>query len=177
MVAQTVKNLPAVQETSVQSLGWKDPLEKEMATTPVFLPEESHGQRSLVGSSSWDSKSWMWLSNYLFLEPFIKSVLAQLWDILFNIQLRIEIYCQLNHDTLSLRGILISEMLKDEKIFILELMKYIYIFGCMCVLYVFFSQIYQSFLLFPVFLLSVLDFPTPTLKKNSPSFTSSIFMP
>lgn len=47
----------------------------------------------------------------------------------------------------------------------------------MCVLYVFFSQIYQSFLLFPVFLLSVLDFPTPTLKKNSPSFTSSIFMP
>ena len=30
-----VKNLPAMQETSVQSLGWKDPLEKEMATTPV----------------------------------------------------------------------------------------------------------------------------------------------
>ena len=27
-----MKNLPAVQETRVQSLGWKDPLEKEMAT-------------------------------------------------------------------------------------------------------------------------------------------------
>ena len=30
-MAQTVKNLPAVQETQVQSLGLKDPLEKEMA--------------------------------------------------------------------------------------------------------------------------------------------------
>ena len=32
LVAQTVKNLPAVQETWVQSLGWKDPPEKEMAS-------------------------------------------------------------------------------------------------------------------------------------------------
>ena len=32
LVAQTVKNLPAVQETRVQSLGGEDPLEKEMAT-------------------------------------------------------------------------------------------------------------------------------------------------
>ena len=32
LVAQTVKNLPAVQKTWVQSLGWEDPLEKEMAT-------------------------------------------------------------------------------------------------------------------------------------------------
>ena len=32
LVAQIVKNLPAVQETGVQSLGWEDPLEKGMAT-------------------------------------------------------------------------------------------------------------------------------------------------
>ena len=32
LVAQTVKNLPAMQETWVQSLGQEDPLEKEMAT-------------------------------------------------------------------------------------------------------------------------------------------------
>ena len=32
LVAQTEKNLPAMWETWVQSLGWKDPLEKEMAT-------------------------------------------------------------------------------------------------------------------------------------------------
>ena len=32
LVAQTVKRLPAVRETWVRSLGWEDPLEKEMAT-------------------------------------------------------------------------------------------------------------------------------------------------
>ena len=32
LVAQLVKNLPAMQETPVQSLDWEDPLEKEMAT-------------------------------------------------------------------------------------------------------------------------------------------------
>ena len=122
-IAQTVKNLPAMQETGVQSLDWEDPLGKGMAThssildwrnpwteeppgyspwvrnesdmteqltfpggssgkepicrcrrckrrrfhpwvrkitwrrvwqaTPVFLPGESHGQRSLEGYSPW----------------------------------------------------------------------------------------------------------------------------
>ena len=37
LVAQTVKSLPAVQETWVQSLGWEDPLEKEMATHSSIL--------------------------------------------------------------------------------------------------------------------------------------------
>ena len=37
LVAQTVKNLPARQETQVQSLGWKDPLEKGMATKSTIL--------------------------------------------------------------------------------------------------------------------------------------------
>ena len=37
LVAQMVKNLPAVQETWVQSLGWEDPLEKEMATHSSIL--------------------------------------------------------------------------------------------------------------------------------------------
>ena len=49
-MAEWVKNLPAIQETQemgVQSLGQEDPLEEEMATTPVFLPGEFHGQRSL----------------------------------------------------------------------------------------------------------------------------------
>ena len=53
LVAQLVKNLPATWETWVQLLGWEDPLEEEMATTPVFLPGESHGQRSLVVHSPW----------------------------------------------------------------------------------------------------------------------------
>ena len=36
-VAQSVKNLPAVQETWVQRLGWEDPLEKEMETHSSIL--------------------------------------------------------------------------------------------------------------------------------------------
>ena len=32
LVAQTVRNLPAMQDTWVQSLGWEDPLEKGIAT-------------------------------------------------------------------------------------------------------------------------------------------------
>ena len=37
LVAQLVKNLPVVQETRVRSLGWEDPLEKEMATHSSIL--------------------------------------------------------------------------------------------------------------------------------------------
>ena len=37
LVAQMVKNLLAMLETWVQSLGWKDPLEKEMATHSSIL--------------------------------------------------------------------------------------------------------------------------------------------
>ena len=36
-MAQTGKCLPAVQETQVRSLGWEDPLEKEMATHSTVL--------------------------------------------------------------------------------------------------------------------------------------------
>ena len=53
LVAQMVKRLPTMQETRVRSLGQEDPLEKEMQPTPVFLPGESHGWRSLVGCSPW----------------------------------------------------------------------------------------------------------------------------
>ena len=37
LVDQMVKNLPAMQETRVQSLGWEDPLKKEMATHSSVL--------------------------------------------------------------------------------------------------------------------------------------------
>ena len=37
LVAQMIKRLPAMQETRVQSLGWEDPLEKEMATHSSIL--------------------------------------------------------------------------------------------------------------------------------------------
>ena len=56
LVAQMIKNLPAMQETGVWSLGQKGLLEKEMVPTPVFLPGEFHGQRSLVNYGPWDPK-------------------------------------------------------------------------------------------------------------------------
>ena len=43
-------------ETWVRSLGREDPLEEETATHSVFLPEESHGQRSLAGCTPWGRK-------------------------------------------------------------------------------------------------------------------------
>ena len=46
-----VKNLPAMQGISVRSLGQEDPWRKEWLPTPVFLPGEFHGQRSLGGYS------------------------------------------------------------------------------------------------------------------------------
>ena len=55
LVAQVVRNLPALQETWVQSLGWEDPLGWE-EHTPVFFPGGSHGLRSLVGYSPWGCK-------------------------------------------------------------------------------------------------------------------------
>ena len=41
-----------------RSLGREDPLKKDMATTPVFLPGESHGQRSLGAYSPWGHKEF-----------------------------------------------------------------------------------------------------------------------
>ena len=49
-----VKNLPAMQETGVRSLGWEDPLETGMATTPVFWPGEFDGLCSPWGCKESD---------------------------------------------------------------------------------------------------------------------------
>ena len=47
-MAQTVKHLPATQETRIQSLGREDPLEKEMVAHCYTFAEELHEQRSLA---------------------------------------------------------------------------------------------------------------------------------
>jgi len=52
LVVQTVKNLPAMWETWVGKIPWR----RAWQPTPVFLPGESHGQRSLVGYSPWSLK-------------------------------------------------------------------------------------------------------------------------
>ena len=51
-----LKNLPAMQETWVRSLGQEDPLEAERATHSSIVAWRIHGQRSLVGCSPWDQK-------------------------------------------------------------------------------------------------------------------------
>ena len=63
-MAQWVKYLPAVQETRVRSLGWEDPLEKEMATHSSIL-----AWNNLMDRGAWwavvhgVTKSWARLSD------------------------------------------------------------------------------------------------------------------
>ena len=56
LVAQLVKNLPAMQETRVRSLGWEDPLEKEITAHSSILAWKIHGPQSLVGYCPWGRK-------------------------------------------------------------------------------------------------------------------------
>ena len=87
LVAQTVKNLPAVH----WSLGGEDPLEKGMATHSTIPPGEFHGQRSLAGYSPWgrtelDTTEWLalsswvaewdWVSNFIFCFSFTLSLVS-----------------------------------------------------------------------------------------------------
>ena len=51
-----VQNLPAMWETWVWSLDPENSLVKAMQPSPVFLPGEFHGQRSLAGYSPWDDR-------------------------------------------------------------------------------------------------------------------------
>ena len=57
LVARTVKNLPAMWVTWVQSLGWEDPLEGGHGNPLQYsCLENPHGQRSLVGYTPWGHK-------------------------------------------------------------------------------------------------------------------------
>ena len=53
-----VKNLPGMQETQVDLWVKKTPWRMKWQPTPLFLPEKSHGQRSLAGFSLWGPKGW-----------------------------------------------------------------------------------------------------------------------
>ncbi|KAJ1366500.1 hsp90 co-chaperone Cdc37 [Parelaphostrongylus tenuis] len=54
LVAQLVKNPPAMRETWVRSLGWEDPRRREELPTPVFWPGEFHGLYSPWGRKESD---------------------------------------------------------------------------------------------------------------------------
>ena len=87
LVAQSVKNLPAMQKTLVRSLGWGDsPGEGNGLPTPVFLPGEFHGQRSLVGYNLWDHRESDMIEQLIhFIFPFIMR--AELFSIILAIGL------------------------------------------------------------------------------------------
>ena len=56
LVAQMVKRLPTMRETQVPSLGWEDPLEKEMATHSSTLAWKIPWTEEHVGYSPWGRK-------------------------------------------------------------------------------------------------------------------------
>ena len=78
-MAQMIKTLPAMQETWVRFLGREDPVEKEWQLTPVFLPEEFHRQRSLVGNSPWGQKE-LDMTEQLTLSHFLKAADSSLQE-------------------------------------------------------------------------------------------------
>ena len=56
LVAQWWRTHLPIQEMAVPSLGQEDPLEEEVAPTPVILPEKSHGQKEPGGLQSTGSQ-------------------------------------------------------------------------------------------------------------------------
>ena len=56
LVAQRIKCLPAMQETRFDPWVGKIPWRREWQPSPVLLPGESHGQKSLAGYSPWGHK-------------------------------------------------------------------------------------------------------------------------
>ena len=65
LVAQTVKHLPTMWETWVRSLGWEEPLEKEMATHSSTLAWKIPWTEEPLGLHG-VAKSWTRLSNFTF---------------------------------------------------------------------------------------------------------------
>ena len=63
LVGQMVKNLPTMQKPRFNPWVRKITYRKEWQPTPVFLPGEFHGQRSLVGCSPWGYKELMRLND------------------------------------------------------------------------------------------------------------------
>ena len=63
LIAQLVKNPLQCRRPGFDSWFGKTPWRRKWQSTPVYLPGESHGQRSLVGYSPWGRKRRTWLSD------------------------------------------------------------------------------------------------------------------
>ena len=118
-LAQLVKNLPAMQETWVQSLGWEDPLEKEKATRSSILSGEFPGLYSPRGHKESDTTEqlshthtfpalWSFSS-----EPSLHIMWPKYWSFSFNISPYNEYFGLISFrsdwfDLLAVQGILKS---------------------------------------------------------------------
>ena len=80
LVAQLVKNPPAMQETWAQSLGWDDPWRRERLPTPVFLPGEFHGLYSPWGCKELDKTEQLSLSFVVIRLPLTSGVFPH-WSV------------------------------------------------------------------------------------------------
>ena len=76
LVAQMVNNLPAMQETQVQSLVRKIPWRRKWQPTPVFLSGKPHEQRSLARCSPWGHKESDMTEQLIDTHPFLSSYLS-----------------------------------------------------------------------------------------------------
>ena len=104
LVAQLVKNLPAVQEAWVQSLGGKIPWRRELLLTPVFWPGEFHGLYSVWGCKELDMTEQFSLSAFFMVQcsyPYtttgktisltIRTFVGKVMSLLFNMLSRLVI--------------------------------------------------------------------------------------
>ena len=83
-----VKNLPAMRRPGFNPWVGKIHWRREWQPSPVFLPEESHGQRSLAGYSPWghkESDTTKWLKHSTEVEVMITEVEVNLWKDLDDI--------------------------------------------------------------------------------------------
>ena len=62
-VGSAVKTLPVSRRPRFDPWVGKIPQRRKWQSTPLFLPRESYGQRSLAGYSPWGHKSWTWLND------------------------------------------------------------------------------------------------------------------
>ena len=72
LVSQLVKNLPAMWETWVWSLGWEDSLEKGMSTHSSILPGEVHGLYDTWGCKELDTTEWVSLTHSTWIVSYMK---------------------------------------------------------------------------------------------------------
>ena len=79
LMAQLVKNPPAIWKTLVQSLGWEDPLEKLKSTHFVCWPGEFHGLYSPWGHKQSDTTERLSLSVWVIRKTI--SLLPHLWHV------------------------------------------------------------------------------------------------